>query len=293
PSVSMGQEIVLAVALAFVGWAAWQLVRRRPGWFTFFVIAAVAIWEGASLIAVLVDGFVLIALPPFVARVAVVTCLSAGVSLLPVVFALAERTGRGRAGRPDTVVTAALAVLAVAGCGSAASPQPAPDAVPAALAAQARPIGHGGAFHPPARGPVPGPCRAHLGPRSGAHVELFAADRVVLVAAGLGVRGPVTRTGGRISAARCYGALATLEPTGVVLVRAGTRATVADLFRAWGRPLTARRMLSFSGRVRVYVDGRPRTVPPGAVVLRRHSEIVLEVGPRVPPHLTYRFPPGA
>ena len=52
----MGQLIVLAVALAFAAWAAWRLVIRRHGWFTFFIIAAVAIWEGASLIAVLLDG---------------------------------------------------------------------------------------------------------------------------------------------------------------------------------------------------------------------------------------------
>ncbi len=97
PSVSVGQGLLLAAALAFVAWAVWRLARRRHGWFTFFVIAALAIWEGASLIAVLLDGYVLMALPPFLARVAVVACLSAGVALLPVVFALAERSGRRRA----------------------------------------------------------------------------------------------------------------------------------------------------------------------------------------------------
>lgn len=99
PNVSVGQEITLAVALAFVAWAASRLIRRRHGWFTFFLIAAVAIWEGASLTGVLVDGYVLLALPPFVARLAVVTCLSSGVALLPVIFAMAERPARGRAGR--------------------------------------------------------------------------------------------------------------------------------------------------------------------------------------------------
>jgi hypothetical protein len=28
------------------------------------------------------------------------------------------------------------------------------------------------------------------------------------------------------------------------------------------------------------------------VVLARHAEIVLEVGPHVPPHPAYHFPPG-
>jgi hypothetical protein len=97
PSVSVGQEITLAVALAFVAWGARRLVLRRHGWFAFFVIAAVAIWEGASLITVLADGFVLLALPPFLARAAVVACLSSGISLLAVVFAMAERPVRERA----------------------------------------------------------------------------------------------------------------------------------------------------------------------------------------------------
>jgi hypothetical protein len=182
--------------------------------------------------------------------------------------------------------------LAIAGCGAAA-PRPAANAIPAALIAQARPIGHGAAFHPPARGPVPGACRSGLGPREGAHVEVFARDRVVLVAAGIGVRGPVTRSAGRITGARCYGDLVTLEPTGVVLVRPGTPATLADLFRAWGQTLTADRLLSFRGRVRVYVDGRPRPGLPWTTPLRRHAEIVVQVGPYVPPHPAYHFPPGA
>ncbi|HWE08443.1 MAG TPA: hypothetical protein VG325_03765 [Solirubrobacteraceae bacterium] len=97
PSVSVGQELTLAVALAFVAWGARRLVLRRHGWFTFFAIAAVAIWEGASLISVLFDGFVLLALPPVVARAAVLACLSCGVSLLALIFAMAEGPVRGRA----------------------------------------------------------------------------------------------------------------------------------------------------------------------------------------------------
>ncbi|HTU95055.1 MAG TPA: hypothetical protein VMF14_04380 [Solirubrobacteraceae bacterium] len=291
PFVSVGQGIVLALALAFAAWGAWRLAIRRHGWFTFFVIAAVAIWEGASLIAVLLDGYVLIALPPLVARVAVVTCLSAGVALLPVIFALAERPRRRLAG---AVVAGALVALALGGCGSSSSGAATSpgQAIPAALVAQARPIGRGAAFHPPARGPITGACRAPLGRRDGVHVELFAANRVVLVAAGIGVRGPVTRSGGRITGARCYGDLVTLEPTGVVLTRPGSHLTVGGLFRAWGRPLSARRLLSFRGRVTVFVDGRPRPGSPGGVPLTRHAEIVLEVGPHVPPHPAYHFPPG-
>jgi hypothetical protein len=42
----------------------------------------------------------------------------------------------------------------------------------------------------------------------------------------------------------------------------------------------------------VFVDGRRCPGAPQAVPLTRHAEIVLEVGPHVPPHPAYHFPPG-
>jgi hypothetical protein len=187
------------------------------------------------------------------------------------------------------------AILLV-GCGSARRIAPG-SGLPPALVAEARPIGQGARFHPPATGPVLGPCRHRLGPRIGVHVELFAADRVVLVPTGIGTRAPRRFSAGRIARARCYGDLVTLEPTGVVLVRPDDRRLLTDLFRAWGQPLSPSRVASFSAaagrRVDVFVDGRRWRGLPGRVPLRRHTEIVIEVGPHVPPHTSYTFPPGA
>lgn len=187
-----------------------------------------------------------------------------------------------------------IAATAIGGCGAAHRPEG--SALPAALVAQARPIGRAPAFHPPADGRPAGRCERSLGPRFGVHVELFAADRVVIVAAGIGTTPPRRFSEGRISAARCYGELVTLEPTGVLLVRPGPPLLLAELFRSWGQPLSSRRLASFpaSGRSRVlvFVDGRRWPASPGQVPLLRHSEIVLEVGPYVPPHTSYTFPPG-
>jgi hypothetical protein len=184
----------------------------------------------------------------------------------------------------------------VGGCGSTRRPVSS-SGLPAALVAQARPIGRGASFHPPSTGRVIGRCRPRLGARIGVHVELFAANRVVLVAGGIGTRPPRAFSAGRISRARCYGDLVTLEPTGVVLVRPGARLVVSDLFRSWGQPLSPSRLASFPAaagrRVVVFVDGRRWHGSPGGVPLKRHSEIVLEVGPHVPPHSSYTFPPGA
>lgn len=197
---------------------------------------------------------------------------------------------------------AALAALALsaalASCGSAGHPartsaklRRADGGIPPSLLAQERPIGRGARFHPPATGPVPGVCSATLGPRLRAHLEVFGADRVVLLAAGIGTRPPRRSLGGRIVHARCFGDVVTLDPTGIVYFRPGVTVTVADVFRAWGQRLTPRRTASFTGgRVAVYVDGRRRPGDPRALVLRDGAEIVLEIGPRVPPHPSFTFP---
>ena len=189
---------------------------------------------------------------------------------------------------------AALACL-LAACGSTV-PSGTRAPIPRMLLREARPIGRGERFHPPATGLVAGPCRPSLGARYAVHLEVFGANRVVLVPAGIGTRPPRHLSAGRISSAGCYGSLVTLEPTGVVLVRPGTQPTVADVFRAWGQPVSATRLASFPagpGRsVRAFVDGRRWVGLPASIPLTRHAEIVLEVGPFVPPHRSYTFPPG-
>lgn len=189
-----------------------------------------------------------------------------------------------------------VAAIVVVACGSSRPADP-NAGIPSGLLAQARPIGRGIRFHPPLApaGAVVGRCRPQLGPRYGVHVELFAENRVVLIAAGIGTQPPRIMSAGRVSRARCYGALVTLDPTGLVLVRPGTELRLSDLFRAWGRTLSARQLLSFAaaaGTVSVFVNGRREPGPPGKAQLTRHAEIVLEVGPHVPPHSYYRFPPG-
>lgn len=173
----------------------------------------------------------------------------------------------------------------MAGCGSE-SPKPEFE-----LPAGARPIGPGPRFHPPLKeGPVPGCRPGPLGERFGAHLELFGEDKVVLFAAGIGTRPPRETLAGRITGARCFGPVVTIDPTGLVLLRPGTRATVGDVFALWGQPLGLRRAASFRGRVRAYVNGRRVHRPVAGIPLGYHDQIVLQVGPYVPPHARYAFP---
>ena len=69
---------------------------------------------------------------------------------------------------------ATVALVFTAGCGSTEHRSATSvDEPPAALLAEARPIGTGVRFQPPAIGPIVGPCRPRLGRRQGVHVELL------------------------------------------------------------------------------------------------------------------------
>jgi hypothetical protein len=207
--------------------------------------------------------------------------------------------GRLAGALTGAVCAGMLCTGVLCGCGSSDAPQSHRDAAIRALQRESRPIGHGPRFQSAVTGPVIGPCRREPGRRLEVHVELFAENRVVLVPAGIGVRAPVRHSAGRIVAARCFGRLVTVDPTGVVFVARGATQpppTLAALFRSWGEPLSTHRLAGFRGPghgdVRLYVEGRRRFGPPGELALRAHAEIVLEVGPFVEPHHRYTFPPG-
>jgi hypothetical protein len=119
------------------------------------------------------------------------------------------------------------------------------------------------------------------GKRFAVHLELFANRRVAIVPRGVGV----ARSG-------CRYPLSTNAPTGVVQVLESRNATLADVFRIWGRALSPVQLLSFRGPVSVFVDGKRFTGKPGTVPLTKHAEIVVEVGGHVAPHVNYLFPKG-
>ena len=124
------------------------------------------------------------------------------------------------------------------------------------------PIGVGPRYHPPAVH-----ARCLQAPTQRMHLELFANNRVILIPAGIG----------------CW----TRDPTGVVHFRAPS--TLGTFFRAWRRRLSATRLLSFGGAVRTYRNGRRLLGDPRAVPLRDGDELILEVGPYIPPHRSYLF----
>jgi hypothetical protein len=133
------------------------------------------------------------------------------------------------------------------------------------------------AHTPPAREPLS--CSDAPPARARAHVELFRDGDIVVVPAGIGIRGG--RRDGAYVRGRCRAALWTEEPTGLVLM---TRpATLGALFATWRRPLP---------RARGWLDGRPWRGALGRLPLRDGAQVVVQEGlPLAPVHAAYTFPP--
>lgn len=91
----------LVVTLAFVGWVLRRVGQRRTGFMTAFAVAFVALWEGITLLPTLTHGYVLLALPAFLGRVATVICLSVGLGLVLTSVRLAQPNGSESVADPE------------------------------------------------------------------------------------------------------------------------------------------------------------------------------------------------
>jgi hypothetical protein len=201
--------------------------------------------------------------------------------------------------RTALVLATLLACAATAGCGESGPVVASdPSAVPIPLGPTARyqpaaTWAHARAGRPIGRLRCRSDRNAHV---IGVHIELFAHHRTVAVPPGLGIADPARREGAYVRGGRCRYPASTREPTGVIELDRRARITLGDLFRIWGQPLSRRRLAGFrapaGSSVAVYVGGVRWRLDPRALRLRAHQVIVLEVGPHVPPHRSYRFPPG-
>lgn len=135
-------------------------------------------------------------------------------------------------------------------------------------------------------------CGRSDGSRVGVHIELFVRRQVLIVPAGIGVARPWRGHPARLTPGGCTYPARTLDPTGVIEVSPGARVTLGDVFRLWGQPVGPGRLAGFRGKVLAFVGGRRRSGDPRTIPLRRHAQIVLEVGGYVPPHPRYLFVRG-
>ncbi len=109
-----------------------------------------------------------------------------------------------------------------------------------------------------------------------AHIDLIYRGQPVTIPAQTGI----TST--------CLYWMHTHQTSGIIHIEApkesATRGfTVGDFFAVWGQPLTGKQVATFplqkGDQVKVWVDGKPYTGDPRKVVLKSHTQVVIEVGP--------------
>lgn len=82
PGVGAGQLAVFAGALLCVGYGASRVLLGRAGYFLLFTIAFAGLWVGGIFTPTMLNGYVLLAVPAFLARTATVMCIGGGISLV-------------------------------------------------------------------------------------------------------------------------------------------------------------------------------------------------------------------
>jgi hypothetical protein len=130
---------------------------------------------------------------------------------------------------------------------------------------------------------------------SAAHVEVFAANHVVVVPAGIGVAPVPRHEGAYVRGGRCVYPLRTFEPTGLVLLGAGPAPTLGQFFDLWGQTLGRHEVAGFhvspGDTIAAFVNGTRWPGNPRSIALSARAQITIEGGPYVPPHARYLFPP--
>ena len=169
--------------------------------------------------------------------------------------------------------------------------------------ASARTVGPGPGFRPGPTGALVARaarvdgmhCKPTSPPASVAHIEVFAANHVVVIPAGIGFAPPLGRRGAYVQTGRCVYPLRTLEPTGLVLAEPGPTRNLGQFFDLWGQPLSQWGAAGFHASnghgVSVFVNGTRWQDSSRSAPIYAHAQITIEVGPYVRPHASYSFPP--
>jgi hypothetical protein len=109
-----------------------------------------------------------------------------------------------------------------------------------------------------------------------AHIDLIYRGQPATITAQTGITGS------------CFYWMHTHSESGVIHIEApkdsaNRQFTVGDFFAVWGQPLNSRQVATFpvgrGDQVKVWVDGKPYTGRPEKIVLRSHTQVVIEIGP--------------
>jgi len=169
--------------------------------------------------------------------------------------------------------------------GKLASPGP-----PGPLGPEGPPI-ESGSDLAPAGSPAPGQAVDGISCEAGeqtlfhvhARLTIFVDGRSERVPAGVGIAEPEaeqTTRGPFVARGACFSWLHTHAADGVIHIESPVQRafTLGNFFDVWGQPLSSSQVGPAKGHVTALVDGKVWLGDPGAIRLKSHSQIQLEVG---------------
>jgi len=130
------------------------------------------------------------------------------------------------------------------------------------------------------------------------HLAIYAEGQPVQVPYGIGIGQPQhvaqSQGGPFVDGGSCFAWLHTHTQDGIIHIESPTPRTftLADFFAVWGQPISANQVGTARGQVYAFVDGNKVDGDPGAIELRDHEVIQIDVGSDSPPPQPYTFPPG-
>lgn len=110
-----------------------------------------------------------------------------------------------------------------------------------------------------------------------AHITILYKGQPVYIPGQVGIIG-----------SQCFYWMHTHSTSGIVHIEApkdssSRQFTVGDFFQVWDQPLTSKKVTTFTvGKgesVKAWVDGKPYDGDPRKIVLKSHTNVVIEVGP--------------
>src|SRR5581483_3963000 len=116
-----------------------------------------------------------------------------------------------------------------------------------------------------------------------ARLTLFVNGNSQRVPAGVGIAGAhlqATQRGPFVDSGACFAWLHTHAADGIIHIESPVQRTftLVNFFDVWGQPLSSSQVGPVKGHVTALVDGQVWLGEPGAIPLKAHTQIQLEVG---------------
>jgi hypothetical protein len=109
-----------------------------------------------------------------------------------------------------------------------------------------------------------------------AHIDVIYKGQPAAIPAQIGIN------------STCFYWMHTHQTSGIVHIEAPKDSasrgfTLGDFFAVWHQPLNSKQVATFKlgkgDQVKVWVDGKPYTGDPSKVVMKSHTQVVVEIGP--------------